>query len=331
MLVTLKQIQQARANLAGVTIPTPLQDSNTFSRLSGNEIYLKTENLQKTGSFKIRGAYNKIANLSKEEQGKGVVAFSAGNHGAGTAYAAQRLGIRATVVMPENPVASKKNAIESYGARAIEFGTTSISMYEKAYQLHQEEGLTMVHPFDDLDIIAGQGTIGLELLEELPELDAVIVPVSGGGLISGTAAALKEIKPSIKVIGVNTEGATAMYTSLQHGHPVEVDKVNTIADGLMAKKPGELTFAHTQHYVDDLVLVKEAEIANCVSLLAERAKLVVEPSGAAAMAAMINGHIHLRNKKVAVMVSGGNISFELYQSLIREYNQKNYRGNEVVQ
>jgi threonine dehydratase len=330
MFVTLHQIQQARANLAGVIIHTPLQDSTTFSKLSGNEIYLKTENLQKTGSFKIRGAYNKIANLTQEEQSRGVVAFSAGNHGAGTAYAAQRLGIRATVVMPENPVASKKNAIESYGARTIEYGTTSIEMYEKAFQLHQEEGLVMIHPFDDLHIIAGQGTIGLEILEDLPEVDAVIVPVSGGGLISGVAAAIKEIKPTIKVIGVNSEEATAMYTSLQHGRPVEVDKVNTIADGLMAKKPGELTLAHTQRYVDDLVLVKETEIADCVSLLAERAKLVVEPSGAAAMAAMINGHINLRNKKVVVLLSGGNISFELYQTLIKEYNEKNFKKSEVV-
>ncbi|KAB2332315.1 threonine ammonia-lyase [Cytobacillus depressus] len=330
MFTTLKQIKQARANLAGVIIPTLLQSSSTFSKLTGNEIYLKPENLQKTGSFKIRGAYNKIANLTKEEQKRGVVAFSAGNHGAGTAFAAQKLGIKATVVMPENPVASKKNAIIQYGAKAIEYGTSSITMYEKALELHQEEGLSMIHPFDDLHIIAGQGTIGLEIFEDLPEIDAVIVPVSGGGLISGVATALKEIKPTIQVIGVNTEGATAMYTSLQYGHPVEVEKVNTIADGLMAKKPGELTFAHTQRYVDDLVLVKEKEIADCVSLLAERAKLVVEPSGAAAMAAMINGHINLKNKKVAVMVSGGNISFELFQNLISEYNERNYKNSEVV-
>jgi threonine dehydratase len=329
MFVTLHQIQQARANLAGVIIHTPLQDSTTFSKLSGNQIYLKAENLQKTGSFKIRGAYNKIANLTQEEQSRGVVAFSAGNHGAGTAYAAQRLGIRATVVMPENPVASKKNAIESYGARTIEYGTTSIDMYEKAFQLHQEEGLVMIHPFNDLHIIAGQGTIGLEILEDLPEVDAVIVPVSGGGLISGVAAALKETKPTIKVIGVNSEEATAMYTSLQHGRPVEVD-INTIADGLTAKKPGELTFAHTQRYVDDLVLVKEKEIVDCVPILAERAKLVVEPTGAVALAALINGHINLKNKKVAVIVSGGNISFELYHTLIKEYNEKNYKKSGVV-
>lgn len=324
MYVTLQQIHQAKANLAGVIIPTPLQDSRTFSELTGNQIYLKTENLQKTGSFKIRGAYNKVANLTDEEKENGIVAFSAGNHGAGTAYAAQQLGISATVVMPTNPVASKKNAIMQYGAQAIEYGTTSIDMYEKALELHREEGRTMIHPFEDPYVIAGQGTIGLEILQDLPETDAVIVPVSGGGLISGVAAALKELKPTLKVIGVNTEGAMAMYTSLQHGKPTEVDKVETIADGLMAKKPGDLTFAHTQRYVDDLVLVSEAEIANCVAFMAERAKLVVEPSGAAAMAAMLSGSVDLKGKKVVVMVSGGNISFELYHALIQQYNEKNY-------
>lgn len=330
MFVTLKQIEQARANLRGIIIPTPLLDSRTFSSLSGNEIYLKTENLQKTGSFKIRGAYNKMASLTEAEQARGVVAFSAGNHGAGTAYAAKALGISATVVMPENPVLSKKNAILHYGAKTIEHGTTSIDVHKKALQIQDDEGRVMIHPYDDEFIIAGQGTIGLEIFEDLPDIDAIVIPVSGGGLISGIAAALKELKPTVKVIGVNTEGATAMYTSLQHNCPVEIEKVNTIADGLMCKKPGELTFAHTQRYVDDLVLVSEKEIADCVSVLAERAKLVVEPSGAAALAAIINGHIHLRNKKVAVMVSGGNISFELYQKLIREYNERNYKTSEGV-
>ena len=327
MYVSLKDIQQARAVLAGVIHPTPLQFSQTFSHISGNKVYLKPENLQKTGSFKIRGAYNKIINLSEEEKARGVVAFSAGNHGAGTAYAAQMANISATVVMPENPVPSKKRAItEQYGARAIEHGTDSIAMFKKALELHEEEGLAMIHPFDDPYTIAGQGTISLEILEELPELDAIIVPVSGGGLISGVAAAAKELKPSIKIIGVNTEGATAMYSSLQAGQPVEVEKVETIADGLMAKKPGELTFAHTQKYVDDLVLVSEEKIADAVAFLAERAKLVVEPSGAAAIAALLNHHTGIKNKNVAVMVSGGNISFELYQSLIQKYNERNYAG-----
>ncbi|WP_408006991.1 threonine/serine dehydratase [Pseudalkalibacillus sp. A8] len=326
MIVSLNEIRQARSNLAGVINKTPLQYTKTFSDISDNEIYLKPENLQKTGSFKIRGAYNKIANLSEEEKNNGVVAFSAGNHGAGTAYAAQQAGIKATVIMPENPVPSKKNAItQLYCAEAIEYGTDSIAMFNKALQIKEEEGRAMIHPFDDPFTIAGQGTIGLEVLEELPEADAIIVPVSGGGLISGIAAAVKEIKPTIKVIGVNTEGATAMYTSRKMGVPTEVE-VNTIADGLMAKKPGDLTFAHTQKYVDDLVLVSEEEIANSVAFLAERAKLVVEPSGAAAISAVLHHHTSLSDKKVIVMVSGGNISFELFQDLIQKYNEKIYAG-----
>ncbi|WP_078596011.1 threonine ammonia-lyase [Evansella clarkii] len=330
MLVTINDIYQARANLAGVINRTPLENSTTISTLTGNDVYLKTENLQKTGSFKIRGAYNKIANLPEEERKKGVVAFSAGNHGAGTAYAAQKLGVKSTVVMPENPVLSKKNAILEYGAEVIEHGTTSIAMFEKAFELHQQEGRVMIHPFDDPYIIAGQGTIGLEILEDLPDAEVVIIPVSGGGLISGLAAALKEIKPTIKVIGVNTEGATAMYTSLQHGQPTEVSEVNTIADGLMAKKPGDLTFAHTKKYVDDLVLVSEADIANSVAFMAERAKLVVEPSGAAATAALLSGRVNIKDKKTVVMVSGGNVSFELYHKLIREYTERNAAKQEVA-
>lgn len=319
MYVTVRQIEQARANLSGIIQATPLQYSRTFSGMSGNQIFLKPENLQKTGSFKIRGAYNKIANLPKEDQKYGVVAFSAGNHGAGTAYAAQKLGISATVVMPDHPVPSKQQAILGYGARVVYGGTTSISMYEKAYQLHKEEGLAMVHPFEDLYTIAGQGTIGLELLEELPEAEAVVVPVSGGGLISGVAAALKELKPTIQVIGVNTEGARAMYESIQNGRPTEVEKVETIADGLMAKKPGEMTFAHTQKYVDDMILVSEEEIAKTLTILAERAKLVVEPSGAAALAALLFGRTSIKNKKVIAMVSGGNTNMELFAALIQKY------------
>jgi threonine dehydratase len=317
--VTLRQIEQARANLVGIIQATPLQYSRTFSEISGSQIYLKPENLQKTGSFKIRGAYNKMANLSKEEQRRGVVAFSAGNHGAGTAYAAGLLGIKATVVMPDNPVPSKKQAILGYGARVIEGGTTSITMYERALQLQQEEGLVMVHPFEDSYTIAGQGTIGMEILEELPDVDAVVVPVSGGGLIAGVSAALKDLKPTIQVIGVNTEGATAMYKSILNGRPIEVEKVETIADGLMAKKPGDLTFAHTQKYVDEMILVSEEQIARTVAILAERAKLVVEPSGAAALASLLFHRAVLTGKKVVTMVSGGNANMELFSSLVSKY------------
>ncbi|MCL6453920.1 MAG: pyridoxal-phosphate dependent enzyme [Alicyclobacillus sp.] len=318
-LVTLTQIRQARATLAGVIHATPLQYSETFSRMGSCALYIKPENLQKTGSFKVRGAYNKIANLPKDVRSRGVIAFSAGNHGAGTAYAAMKLGIPATVVMPDNPVASKRNAIEGYGAKVVLGGPSSITMHHKALEIQAEEGYAMVHPFEDPWTIAGQGTIGIEILEDLPEVDAVVVPVSGGGLISGVAAALKESKPTVEVIGVNTEGAMAMYESLRAGRPTEVDKVDTIADGLMAKKPGDLTFAHTQRYVDDLVLVSEEQIARAVAVAAERAKLVLEPSGAAALAAVIYGQAPLAGKKVVVLASGGNADMQLFAEIVRRY------------
>lgn len=326
MYVTLHEIKQAKAKLSGIINQTPLHYSESLSHLSGNDIYLKLENLQKTGAFKIRGAFNKISSLSTEEKKRGVVTFSAGNHGMGTAYSARALGIRATVVVPENPIPAKKNAIVNYGADIVEWGTDSLTMRERALQFQEEEGMVMVHPFDDPFTIAGQGTIGIEILDNLPEVDAVIIPVSGGGLISGIATAIKEIKPTVEVIGVNTEGAQAMYQSLKKGHPIKVDKVETIADGLMANKPGELTFAHTQKYIDDLVLVSENQIAETVALLSDSTKLVVEPSGAAALAALLYQHIDMKNRKIAVIVTGGNINLELYTSIIKKYNKRVYGG-----
>lgn len=329
MLVRMEDIKQAKDTLSGVLNETPLQYSKTFSDQTGNEIFIKPENLQKTGSFKIRGAYNKIANLPNTTKNKGVVAFSAGNHGAGTAYAAKTLGLQSTIVLPENPVLSKKNAIIDYGAKAVEWGKDTKVMHQKALRFHEKSGMEMVHPFEDYYTIAGQGTIGIEIINELPSIDAVIVPVSGGGLISGIATALKEMKPSVEIIGVNTEGAQAMYYSMQQGEPSEVEKVETIADGLMAKKPGELTFKHTQKYVDRFVLVTEEEIAESVVILSERAKLVVEPSGAAALAAILYHDLHLKNKKVVVLASGGNVNLELYSHLITKYNEKFY-GSEMM-
>ncbi|MEJ8546283.1 threonine ammonia-lyase [Brevibacillus borstelensis] len=212
-----------------------------------------------------------------------------------------------------------QNAILHYGAKVVDGGSTSITMYEKALELHRAEGLVLIHPFEDMQIIAGQGTIGLEIIEELPDVDTVIVPVSGGGLISGVAAALKETKPAIRVIGVNSEGAMAMYESLRHGYPFEVEKVDTIADGLMAKKPGELTYAHTKKYVDEMVLVSEEEIARTVVSLAERAKMVVEPSGAAALAAMIHQRTAIKWEKAVVLASGGNVNMKLLAELVEKY------------
>lgn len=324
MYVTLNQIKEAKAKLEGVIEKTPLLYSEKFSALSGNDIYLKLENLQKTGAFKVRGAFNKISSLPMEKREKGVVTFSAGNHGMGMAYSARALGIQATVVLPSNPVPSKKEAIISYGANIVNGGADSVAMYKMALQLQEEKGMEMIHPFDDPFTIAGQGTIGLEISEQLHDVDAIIVPVSGGGLIAGIAATIKAIKPSIEIIGVNAEGAQAMYQSLQKGHPITVDKVQSIADGLMVNKPGELTFLHTQKYVDDLVLVSEKEIAETVAFMSDYSKLVVEPSGAAALAAMLYNRTQLKNRKVAVIVSGGNVSLELYTSLINAYNTKFY-------
>ncbi|WP_019122117.1 threonine ammonia-lyase [Brevibacillus massiliensis] len=319
MYVTVSDIQQARENLVGVIQATPLQYSKTFSDMSGNEIYFKPENLQKTGSFKVRGAYHKISHLSAAEKSAGVVAFSAGNHGAGTAYAARLLGVKATISMPTEPVQSKKAAVIGYGARVVDGGSTSITMYQRALELSQSEGLTMVHPFDDLLTIAGQGTIGLEILDELPDVEAVIIPVGGGGLISGVAAALKESNPAIQVIGVNPEGARSMYESVVTGRLTEVDQLETMADGLKAKRVGERTFAHAQKYVDEMVLVSEEEIAKAAVLLAARGKLVAEPSGAAALAAMAFQRTRLRGKKTVVLVSGGNVDMKLFADLIARY------------
>lgn len=320
MYINLQKITQAKANITGVINETPLHYSDSFSHLAGNDIYLKLENLQVTGSFKIRGALNKILSLSAEEKSRGVVAFSAGNHGMGVAYASKRLGIQATVVLPENSILEKKKAILDLGANIVEESPESLALYERALRFQEEQGLALVHPYDDPLIIAGQGTIGIEIIDNLPEVDVVIVPVSGGGLISGIATALKEIKPTIKVIGVNIESVPAMYQSLKKGFPTKVDIKETIADGLTANKPGDLTFKHTQKYVDDLVLVSENEIAEAVYLLSKNTKLVVEPSGTVALAAILNQSTNLKNRKIAVLLTGGNINMELYTSIINKYH-----------
>lgn len=317
VLVSLSEIERARERLTGVVHTTRLLYSESLSVVTGSQLYLKPENLQVTGSFKVRGAYNKISSTLAAAREHGVIAFSAGNHGAGTAYAAMRLGAKATVVMPDHPVEDKRQAILSYGADVVLGGPTSISMFKKAQEIQDQTGAIMVHPFDDPFIIAGQGTIGLEIIEELPDVDVVVVPVSGGGLISGIAVAIKEKKPSTRVIGVNSEGARAMYESCQNGAVTEVDRIETIADGLMAKRPGEVTFEHVSKYVDDLVLVSEENIARGVSLMARRTRLVVEPSGAAALAAAVYGDIELKGQRVVVIASGGNADMGLFARLVQ--------------
>lgn len=316
MFITLEQIYQAKNVLAGAARRTPLETSATFSRMSGNEVYLKCENLQKTGAFKFRGAYNKIASLSEEEKSRGIITCSSGNHGAATACAAAMAGSRATVVLPKKHSQAKRAAMEGYGATALPHGKSSIEMFAKVEELIKAHGYTMVHPFDDPYVIAGQATIGLELIEDLPTLDAVLVQASGGGLLSGIASAVKQLKPSVRVIGVNAERSDGIMVSLAKG-AVTPSATDSIADGLGAAQPGNLNFEYIKKYVDDFVSVTEQEIVEATRLAGQRAKLVVEPSGAVSLAALLSGKSGLKGKRVAAILSGGNVELGL---LARIYN-----------
>ncbi|NLT95584.1 MAG: threonine ammonia-lyase [Clostridia bacterium] len=317
-VVKLQDIWQARENLADVIHQTRLDLSFTFSELSGNEVYLKTENLQKTGSFKIRGAYNKIASLSPEERKKGVIAASAGNHAQGVAFGATKAGISSTIVMPEGAPLAKVIATRGYGAEVVLHGAVYDDAFNKALELQKETGATFVHAFDDPEVIAGQGTIALEILDELPDVDVVFVPIGGGGLISGIAVAIKSVKPKVKVIGVEAEGAACVFASRQKGEICTLASASTIADGIAVKCPGTLTFELIQEYVDDVVTVSDEEIASTILLLLERAKLVAEGSGAAALAALLYRKNLVINKKVAVIISGGNIDVNIMSRIIEK-------------
>lgn len=310
-VVSLHDINQAQKRLQGFVHRTELTYSRTFSEIAGNEIYLKNENLQKTGSFKIRGALNKMATLSDQEKQRGVIASSAGNHAQGVALGATLYGISATVVMPAGAPLAKVAATRGYGAEVALYGIAYDDAYAKARQLQAETGAVFLHPFDDPEVIAGQGTIGVEILEDLPALDAVVVPVGGGGLISGLAVALKEMKPSIKVIGVEAAGAPCMLASMQAGRITTLNSVATIADGIAVKQPGELTFGLISKYVDEIVTVEDEEIANAILMLLERAKVVAEGAGAAPVAAILQHKLSFTGKKVAAVVSGANIDVNI--------------------
>lgn len=315
-MITLADVQAARERLAPVVHKTGLTYSRTFSELSGNEVYLKNENLQKTGSFKIRGAFNKIATLTDEEKQHGVIASSAGNHAQGVALGATLYGIPSTVVMPAGAPLAKVMATRGYGANVVLHGAAYDDAYAKALEIQQETRATFVHPFNDPQVIAGQGTIGLEILADLPDLDAVVVPIGGGGLISGVAVAIKESRPEVKVIGVQAAGAPSMLASQRAGHVTTLSSVATIADGIAVKRPGELTFATVQKYVDEIVTVEEDEIANAILMLLERAKVVAEGAGAAPVAAILQHKINLSGKKIAAVVSGGNIDVNILARVI---------------
>lgn len=282
----------------------------------GTPIYLKPENLQLTGSFKVRGAYYKISQLSDEEKAKGVIACSAGNHAQGVALGATKNGIKSLICLPAGAPLSKVEATKNYGAEVCLVDGVYDDAYQKALQLKEEMGYTFVHPFDDENVIAGQGTIGIELLDQLPDVEAVIVPVGGGGLISGVAYAIKSLRPNVKIYGVQASGAPSMAVSLSHKHIERLPSVKTIADGIAVKEPGTHTFDICSHYVDDIVTVTDDEISTAILSLIERQKLVAEGAGAVSVAAAMFGKLPIQGKKTICLVSGGNIDVTILSRVI---------------
>ena len=307
---------EARERLTTVVVKTKLMHSPVFSEESGNEIYLKPENLQKTGSFKIRGAYNKIAKLTEEEKKKGVIASSAGNHAQGVAYAAKKLGIKAVIVMPQHTPLIKVEATRRYGAEVVLHGEVYDDAYKKALELQKENGYIFVHPFNDEEVLEGQGTIALEILDELPNTDIILVPLGGGGLVSGIACAAKLKNPQIKVIGVEPEGAASALAALQKGEVVELKEANTIADGTAVKRIGEINFEYIKKYVDDIITVSDYELMETFLLLVEKHKIVAENSGILPVAAAKK--LNVKGKKVVAVVSGGNIDVLTISSMINK-------------
>ena len=314
--VYLEALQASRV-LRNVVHKTPLDYSRTFSRITGGKVYMKLENLQKTGAFKVRGAYYKIYKLPDKAKKKGVVAASAGNHAQGVAFAASAAGIPATIVMPETAPISKIQATQGYGAKVVLHGLIYDDAYRKALEIAEETGATFIHPFDDLYVIAGQGSIAVEILHDLQDIDVVVVQIGGGGLISGIAAVVKNVLgDQVKVIGVEPESAPKMKASIDAGRIVEVNVKPSIADGLLTRRPGELTYKLVSELVDDIVTVSDDEIAHAILMLLERSKTVAEGAGAAGLAALLSGKIDVRGKKVITIISGGNIDVTMLSRII---------------
>lgn len=312
----LQDFTTAREHLQKVLLPTHLIYSPIFSEESGNQIYIKPENLQKTGAFKIRGAYNKINKLTEEEKKRGVIASSAGNHAQGVAYAARELGIKAVIVMPKTTPLIKVQSTKKYGAEVVLYGDVYDDAYQKAKELEAQEGYVFVHPFDDIDVLEGQGTIALEILEEMPDAEVIVVPIGGGGLISGIAAAAKMIKPDIKIIGVEPSGAASATEALKKNKVVTLPEANTIADGTAVKRIGDLTFNCIKQYVDEVITVDDYELTEAFLLLAEKHKIIAENSGILPLAALKK--LSERGKKVVPVVSGGNIDVLMISSMINK-------------
>lgn len=313
-MLTLDKVYQAAFVLKEAARKTDLIYSQKLSGKS--EIYLKTENLQVTGSFKLRGAYYKISQLSDEQKKAGIIACSAGNHAQGVALAATKMGIKSVVCMPDGAPISKVEATKALGAEVVLVPGAYDDAYAHACKLRDETGATMIHPFDDDEVIAGQGTIGLEILEQLPDVEAVIVPVGGGGLIAGVAYAIKQLNPNVKVYGVQAERAASMAKSRESGEAITLPKVSTFADGIAVKHPGDITFAMNKQYVDEVVTVTEDEIATAILALIEKQKLIAEGAGAVSVAAAMFGKLPIEGKKTVCVVSGGNIDVNILSRVI---------------
>lgn len=305
--VTLSDVKLAQAVVRNVASHTPLVEERALSGLCGARVYLKLENLQYTGSFKVRGAYNKIANLPEAQRAKGVVTASAGNHAQGVALAAGAFGIPATIVMPETVPESKLAATRAYGANVVLHGRTFDEALARAHEIQRETGATFVHPFDDRMTVAGQGTVGLEILEDLPDPDAILVPVGGGGLAAGIAVAVKALRPGTTIIGVQAENAPSMAEALRRGEPTAVRVAPTHADGTAVGKSGEVTFEIARSLLDGVVTVSEDEIADAVLFLLFKDKVLSEGAGALGAAALMAGKVDVKGKKAVVVISGGNI------------------------
>jgi threonine dehydratase len=315
-MINLADVQAALERVRQSIYLSPCTVSATFSQLTGNSIYLKLDNLQRTGAFKERGALNKLLTLTREEREQGVIAASAGNHAQGLAYHAGKRGIRAQICMPLTTPLIKVSATKAYGAEVVLHGANYDEACEEAIRRGNQQRMTFIHPFDDDAVIAGQGTLGLEMLQQHPEIEAVVVPIGGGGLIGGIACAIKETSPKVQVIGVQTSRLPSMKAAVQEGKPVTIPAAATIADGIAVRRAGDRTLPLVQKYVDQIVTVDEEEIANAILLLLEREKTMAEGAGAAAIAAMVNRKIEMSGKKIAVLVCGGNIDVTLLSRII---------------
>lgn len=311
-----KSFEEASKLVSKVTLETKLVYSEHYSRLVGNEVYFKPENMQYTGAYKVRGAYYKISTLSKEERDKGLITASAGNHAQGVAYAAKLFGVRSVIVMPTTTPLIKVNRTKSYGAEVVLFGDVYDEACEKAYEMAKEEGLTFIHPFDDLAVATGQGTIGMEILKELPLVDYILVPVGGGGLATGVSTLAKIFNPRIRVIGVEPAGANGLQISLQNGRVSTLSKINTIADGTAVRTPGEAIFPYLQKNLDGIITVTDDELIVTFLDMVESHKMIVENSGLLTVAAL--KHLDVKEKNIVAILSGGNMDVITMSSVVQQ-------------